>query len=273
MKNYLKIIVVVFIVTIFCSGCDGDVTRALRHDGFNVGTTEFTCDALTDSNSYEKPKFFTPSSIITDSGRIYDVSLSQKFQNNENCKAADISVKVVAVFDNKIFKGDDGGLYYLVADNNTQAYTRVTNSDNSYYLYELLLKPEGTVKVITADSTNGIYYVLKTDGNVYGYTVNSSDRNAAPTIAGTVVVYDKNDYGGTIVDFNYAGESIATYVRTDSSLFRMKAANATECSQYADVKCEYQMVESEVFSEYSDSILAYNGSTLITTYGKIFTAS
>ena len=272
MKKYFNIFVVLFII-LLCSGCDGDVTRALRHDGFNVGTTEFKCDALTDSNSYEKPKFFTSNSIITDSGRIYDISLSQKFQNNENCKAAEVSVKVVAVFDNKIFKGDDGALYYLVADNNTSAYSGVTTSDNSYYLYELLLKPEGTIKVMTADSTNGIYYVLKSDGNVYGYTVNSSDRNAAPSIAGTAVVYDKNDFGGTIVDFNYVGESIATYVRTEGSLFRMKATNATECSQYADVPCDYQMVESEVFSEYSDSILAYNGSTLITTYGKIFTAA
>lgn len=272
MKKYINFFSLCFVILLLCSGCDGDVTRALRHDGFNVGTTDFKCDALTGSG-FEKIKFYAGNTAITDTGRVYDISLSQRFQNNENCKSTELSVKVVAVFDNRVFKGDDGRLYYLVSDNTTEAYSQVTNSDNSYYLYELLLKPEGTVKVMTADSTNGIYYVLKSDGNVYGYSVNSSNRNAAPSIVGTVVVYDKNDYGGNIIDFNYVGESAATYVRSDSKVFRMRATNAEECSQYADVKCDFQMVESEVFSEYGDKILAFNGSTLITTYGKIFTTS
>lgn len=273
MNKYIKFLVIAFFVTIFCSGCNGDITRAIRHDGFTVGTTEFKCDALMDSGSYETVRFFTSNGLITDTGRIYNISLSQKFSNNSNCSAADISVKAVAIFDNKVFKADDGRMYYLVSDNNAQAFSQVTTADNSYYLYDLLLRPEGTVKVMTADSTNGIYYVLKTDGNVYGYTVSSADRNSSPTIAGTVIVYSKDDFGGNIIDFNYLGDSAATYVRSENTVFRMVATNSSECTKYADVKCDYAMMEAEVFSKYGDSIFAYNGSTLITTYGKVFTAA
>ena len=52
----------------------------------------------------------------------------------------------------------------------------------------------------------------------------------------------------------------------------MKATNAEECTKYADVECIYAMSESEVFNEYNDYIFAYNGSTLITTYNKVFNA-
>lgn len=273
MNKYIKFFVITFLVMFFCSGCNGDVTRAIRHDGFTVGTTEFKCDSLMGNSSYEKVSLFTPNSLITDTGKIYNISLSQKFKNGSNCNAVDIAVKVVAVLDNKIFKADDGRMYYLVGDNNSEAYSQVTTSDNSYYIYELLLKPEGTVKVMTADSNNGIYYVLKTDGNVYGYTLGGTDRNSTPYIAGTTLVYSKDDFGGNIVDFNYAGESNSTFVRTEYSAFRMVATNYEACTQYADEACNYEMVEIESFSKYGDNIFAYNGSTLITTYGKIFTAS
>lgn len=271
MKKIFCFILVMFVV-LFFSGCEGDVTRALRHDGFNIGG-EFSCDAFFSGDEYaESIRYLTGAQIITSSGRIYEISMSQKYSNGTNCKVADTDLKVVAVYDNKVFKAEDGNIYTLVADSNNSPYTQITSADNSFAIYQLLLQPEGTIKAVTADSSNGIYYVLKSDGNVYAYTISSQDRNAGPVIVGTSIVYNRDDYGGNIIDFNYNGDSAATFVRTDYKVFRMKNTNSSECSKYADIKCEYQMMESTVFQDYSDYILAYNGSTLITTYKKIFTA-
>lgn len=273
-----KIFVLSFIMTfvlICCSGCDGDVTRSIRHDGFSIGN-DFVCDIFfpkkKDDTSYEKIKYLTDTHIITDKGKIYEISLSQPYANNANCKVADTDIEVDSIFDNKIIKAVDGKLYYLTPDNQTAAYSEVSAEDNSFYIYDLLLNPAGTVKVLTADSSSGLYYVLKDDGNVYGYTVSQNDRNAPPSITSTSIIYNKNDYDSKIVDFNYAGESSATFAKTENSAYKMYMENEEECSKYVDVQCKYKMKEFESYREYKDYFLAYNGKTIITKYGKTFSA-
>lgn len=270
MKKYFRLLLVL-VVVVLCSACDGDVTRALRHDGFSIGG-DFVCDAFFGEEAPEKIKYLLDGHIITNAGRIYEISMGQKYSNNSNCKVADTSLKVVSLFDNTVFKSTDGKYYRINSDNNVKAYTEIPNTDNMYAYYELLLKPESTIKVMTADSNNGIFYVLKNDGNVYGITITKADRNAPPTIVSTVVVYNRNDYGGAITDFNFNGESSKTFVRAGSRVFHMKASNVEECSKYADVACTYHMEQASVFEEYADSILAYNGSTVITNYKKVFNA-
>ena len=92
-------------------------------------------------------------------------------------------------------------------------------------------------------------------------------------IVSTVIVYSKNDFLGDIVDFNYSGDSSATFVKTTDRVFKMIATNKEDCNKYADIACTYEMVESLALEENSDYILAYNGHTLITTYKRIFTAA
>ena len=270
MKKILKMSLLLVVVIIFCTACDGDVTRALRHDGFNLNG-DIVCDAFFGENATERIRYLTGDRIITTEGKIYEVSLGQNYSNNQNCRAADTSLRVSAIMDDKVFKATDGNFYTLVNENNTAAYTQISSSDNSYVIYELLLKPEGTIKAMTADSNNGIFYVLKSDGNVYGITITKANSNAAPSIVGSNIVYNSTDYGGTIVDFNYNGDSGSTFVRTDLKVYRMKAINVEECSKFADVACSYQMMESTVFEENRDYIVAYNGSTVITSYKKVFT--
>lgn len=272
MKKIFKVSFLLMIIALFSTGCEGDVTRALRHEGFAVGS-EFACDAFFNGEASEKVRYLTSSKIITTAGRIYDVSLGQKFSNNLNCKISDTNLKVVSIFDDKVFKADDGKIYTLNEENNSKPFTEVTSADNSYGIYQLLLGPEGTIKAQTADSGNGIYYVLKSDGNVYGITITQTDRNAGPSIVGSVVVYNRNDFGGAIVDFNYNGNSAATFVRTEMKVFKMNATNLAECSKYADIACNYEMMEATFFEEYGEYVLAYNGGTVITTYKKIFTVT
>ena len=83
-------------------------------------------------------------------------------------------------------------------------------------------------------------------------------------------MYISTDYGGQITDFGYYGNSSSTYVRTADKIFRMKATNYDECSKYADIPCNYSMVESSVLEENAQYIIAYNGSTIITNYNKVF---
>ncbi len=272
MKKILCIVVLAFVL-LFCTACEGDVTRALRHEGFSVGG-EFECEAFFGENATEKARYLTSGGkLITTEGRIYEVSFQQKYSNGSHCKVADSTLKVVSIFDDKIFKADDGKLYTLNAENNTNAYTEVSTSDNSYAIYELLLSPSDVIKAVTADSNNGIYYVLKSDGNVYAVTITKATGGGAPSIASTIVVYNSADFGGNIIDFGYNGNSSSTFVRTETKVYRMKATNADECSKFADVPCDYQIMESPFFEEYKDYVFVYNGSTVITTYQKIFSVS
>ena len=273
MKKRFLFVFTVLVLGLFCSGCEGDVTRAIRHDGFNVGG-DFICDAFIGEAATESVYFFTGNHFITTNGRIYELSIGKTFANNANCKPADTSIQVLAIFDNRFVKAVDGRYYSLVNQNNgSGAYQEITDNDNSYAIYDLLLKPDDTIKVGTVDASNGVYYVLKNDGNVYDVTIRKDKTNSTPSILGQTVVYSQDDYGGPIIDFNYNGNSGATFVRTQTKAYHLNAINYAECSRYADVACDYRMMESASFAEYGDYILAYNGAMIITTYGKTFTVA
>ncbi len=274
MKKILKISVIMCFIVLFCTACNGDVTRALRHDGFAVGG-EFICDPFfpkdKEDTSYDKIKYITGMHIINSEGKIYEYNLQQTYVNKMNCKVADTQLVVKAIFDNRIIKATDNKYYYLVGENSVSPYTAVTSGDNNYDIYDLLLKGEDVIKAQTANSNTGTYYVLKTDGNVYSITIQKADRNSPAAITSTSVIYNKNDYGNTIIDFNYAGDSANTFIRTTDKVFRNRVTNSDECTKYADIQCTYAISEAESFTEYRDRIIAFNGSTLITDYKKIFT--
>lgn len=268
-KNIIKLSLLILTV-ILCTACDGDVTRDLRHDGFTVGN-KFYCKAFIsdkDDLSYGKIKYMTNTHIIDENGKIYEVSLSQKFANEQNCKEADTRIGVKAIFDNKIVKGMDDKYYYLEVQNDVQKYSEVPTTDNSYDIYNMLLKDKDVVKVITANSSTGLYYVLKTDGNIYTNTI--VKENNTYQLEGVKITYDKNRFGSKIVDFNYAGNSLTTYIKTEDKVYRMKITNQKECSKYADVICKYELEEDEVIAKYKDRIVVYNGSLLITDYHQMF---
>ena len=275
MNKKFKFIFLMSFILLFCSACDGDVTRDLRHDGFNYGS-EFNCKyffpADKEDTSYKKIKYITGTHIIDTNGKLYEISLGQSYANDQNCKEAETQIEVKAIMDGSIVKGTDNKYYYLTAQNNVIQYSEVPTTDNNYYTYDILLKSEDVIKVVTANSSTGLYYILKNDGNVYGVVVSRADRNSPAEITSNAIVYNQADYGGAITDFNYAGESTTTFVRTASKLYKMYMTNSAECSKYADVTCKYEMKEDETFNKYSDRIIAYSGSTLITDYKRVFSA-
>lgn len=274
MRRKIIGISLLFIVLVLCTGCNGNITRDIRHDGFDV-STKFICDSFYPSNkndtSYKKIKYLTNNNIIDNNGYIYEISLDQVYESKQNCKKAKTDIVVKAIFDNKIVKSKDNKYYYLETDNNVVKYSLVLETDNNYELYNMLLYDDDIVKVVTADGSRGTYYILKTDGVVYSYTINRADYNSPLRVVNKIIAYDKDEFGDKIIDFNYAGESTATYVRTEKNVYRMRIINYDKCSKYADVSCIQQMEKDEVFEKYIDRIIAYNGNTLITDYKQVFT--
>lgn len=267
-KNIIEFSLIIILV-ILCTACDGDVTRDIRHAGFSIGN-KFYCKAFISDKkdlSYGKIKYMTSSHIIDQNGKIYEISLTQKYANEQNCKEADTRIGVKAIFDDKIVKGMDDKYYYLVGQNDVVSYSEVPTTDNSYDIYNMLLKEKDVVKVITANSSTGLYYVLKADGNVYTNTI--IKENNTYNLEGVRITYDKSKYG-KIIDFNYAGNSLNTYIKTEDKVYRMKITNQEECTKYADVTCNYELKEDKVLEKYKDRIVTFNGKLLITDYNQIF---
>ena len=275
-NDIIKIFRIMIITLITCTACNGNVTRDIRHAGFTVGGT-FVCDNFypkdKDDTSYDKIRYFTGNHLIDEQGKIYELSLGQLFANNQNCKAADTSITVKAILDDKIIKGTDNKYYYLQAQNNVASYSEVTSADNSYAIYDLLLKDDDVVKVVTADNSSGLYYILKLDGNVYANVISTQDRNSPPLVISTKIVYGQDEYGSPITDFQYAGESLNTFIKTEDKVYRMRVTNQDKCGKYADVKCEYKIEEDSIFEKYKERIISYNGSILITDYKQMFNVS
>lgn len=274
MKNKIVLVVSFLIVSFFCTGCMGNVTRGIRHAGFNLSESEFTCNLLLSGKKnekvYTKLKYVSSTKAITADGKVYEISLGQKFSNEQNCMATDkFTKKVVAIMDDSIIKADDGNFYYLNANGNTDAYSQVTVNDNAYGVYSVLFSDENVVKIVTVDGNSGIYYVLKNDGNIYKIIVTRASSEMPYILASSEIVYSKGRYG-KIIDFNYVGANTGTYIWTEDSIYRMKKANSDACGKYADVKCEYVMEEDVELIKYMDYVFGFNGQLLISSYGKVF---
>ena len=275
MSKKLKLIIIFFMISVFCSGCmNASATRAIRHSGFSLSNVEFVCPTLYPSNKdYDKIRYLTNTYVITTAGTVYQLSIGMPFSNNQNCKEANFNHRVVSIFDDKIIKADDGKLYHLTSSEEKAAFSLVSTDDSNYQVYKAILSIEGVVKVVTADQGANSYYALNQDGNVYNYTVVRGSGGSSATITNAVIVYSKANFGGEIIDFNYVPNSTATFIRTSNAIFRLLVTNAAECTAYADVSCEYEMKLDEGLTKYRNEILGFSGSFLITTYGKEFSAS
>ncbi|MBR2246601.1 MAG: hypothetical protein IKG58_03375 [Bacilli bacterium] len=265
----LSISVFILILT----GCNGTVTKDLRHAGYNLSQTKLTCSDLIPKNEKEEaPKqisYMNGDMAITTDGEIYEMTFDKAYSNDENCRKASTDIIVTATMDNKILKGDDGELYYAVGSNETEAYRQVTSEDNSYELYKMLLTSDEVVKVIS-DGEN-TYYILLKDGNVYKFIIQKPDRDQPYSVMSKVIVYSEEKYG-KIIDFNIdMNNNEKTYIKTKNKIYRMQASNEKKCSKYADVECNYEMKPDKVVNKYyKDKIVYYGPDIIITNYGKIF---
>ena len=275
MKKSL-LIIVLFVSILFLTGCNGTVTRELRKDGFNVMQGNITCNDLVPKKenlkANEEIMYMNENMAISKDGDIYEISLGQKYANNQNCKKVNISFKVDAYLDSSIVKGQDGKIYYTISDSSVNNYKEVNVNDDSYAKYKILFESSDVKKIITVDESAGSYYVLLDDGNVYNYIINRNDYNEPYKLKYKKIVYDSNDFDGKIIDFNYDGSIMEKiYIKTKNTIYRMTAINSKKCNNYADVDCEYEMLKDKVLTKYyNNKILYYGENILVTTYGRIF---
>lgn len=274
MKNKIMLVIVFFLISFFCTGCMGNITRGIRHSGFSLASSEFSCNLLLSGGksdkAYTKLKYVSSTKAITADGKVYELSLGQHFSNDQNCMATDkFTNRVVAIMDDSIIKANDGKLYYLNDSSNAKAYSEVTSSDNNYGIYSVLFSDENVLRIITVDSNSGIYYVLKNDGNVYKVIVTRASSQLPYALAGSEIIYSKGRYG-KIIDFNYVGSNSGTYIWSENAIYRMKKVNSDECDKYADIKCEYVLEEDTELIKYIDYIFGFNGQLLVSSYGKVF---
>lgn len=274
MKKSLLLVVLVSILLL--TGCNGTVTRELRGDGFNLGTENIVCSSLIPKKEGQvvgnKIKYMNDNFAYTEDGYIYDISLSQKYSNNENCKKANTSIKVAALMDNNIARGTDGNFYYMTNESNSTPYSKVGVNDDSYEIYKLLLSSDDVKRVITVNSSDGVYYALFNDGNVYKYVINRANYDNPYSIQSKTIKYSSENYGGKIIDFNYDNSvKEKIYVKTENAIYRMKAINKEKCEKYADVSCKYKIMKDEVLTKYYKTKIVYYGPTiLVTSYGRTF---
>ena len=110
-KVFVLISIMMFALVL--TGCNGNITRALRNDGFSVKDNKFKCSLLNldgkvddeEDNTSEDVKFLVGNYAIGVSGNIYQLSYDQLFSNDMNCKkVANIPTK--AVLDDKFILGE-----------------------------------------------------------------------------------------------------------------------------------------------------------------------
>ena len=275
MKKKIITLFSVIILCLACSGCEGNITRGIRHAGFSVVNNKFICNAFisTDNNYINRIKYLGNTYAIDEDGIVFDISLNQLYSNQQNCKKSSLPTTVAAIIDDRVIKGTDGKLYYLVPSSNTPAYSEVTVSDSAYQIYQVLLQDTEVVKAISVNQNQGTYYVLKTDGDIYKYVINRNDTQSPYNIISKEVIYSSNSFG-RIIDFNYNNSAkLSTYIKTDNSLYRLKVLNKEECSKYVDKECDYEMYEDKALMKYREHIIGFNGNLLITDYGREFSVA
>lgn len=277
-KSFLLLLIIC--VSLICTGCNGNITRSIRQDGFVINERKFVCSTLVpekkmfskeQKNTTEKIKFIDSGMVISENGNMYELSFNGVFSNNMNCKKVGSNIKVKSMIDNEVILGEDGRYYYLGASDNIIKYSEVPRTDPSLGVYKLILGDDNVIKAMSVNSNIKSYYVLKKNGNIYNYVLKQNDATKEYYVLTDNLAYRASDFDGNIVDFKYFGEANSTYFRTEKSIYRMLSTNLSECSKYVDVACKYELKKDEVLSNNMDRYLGYGGTVLITDYGKIFT--
>ncbi len=277
MKNRIRLVFSLLVVCLLITGCNGTITKDIRRNGYTVDDGKFNCGFFINKSKEERAvdtvRYLTDNYIISEKGFIYEITLSGVYSNGMNCKkGGNIDGNVVAIMDQSIVKSSNGAFYYLDTNESAMKYTKVPEEDENYQIYYLLMKEANVKKVVTVNSNVYSYYVLKTDGSIHNVHLKKDKDTDKISILSDVEEISSSLYGGGIIDFGFAGESLATYYRTNDKIVTMKAQNSKDCNKYVDVPCQYALANDEVLTKYKDNIIAFNGKTLITDYGRIFTA-
>ncbi|MBQ6135683.1 MAG: hypothetical protein IJI60_05145 [Bacilli bacterium] len=240
------ILILIAIIVYILSNSKGAFESQLKKMGFTSLENEgFICDAIKkDSKLMMSTRKY---SFIAINGEVYDITFNKQENNKQNCEKRDFSTKIKSYIDN-IVVGEDGK-YYAVYDNLAQ------KEDVSFNF--------GIDDVVQKN----YQFFLKKDGNIY-FQENPEDENI-------VLKYKKQDVKGTIQSFSIINsdytenEERKIVILTDKAVYYTRATNKEKCKNYADVKCDYQLVKDKALSKFRKYILYVDDTAIITKDGKV----
>ena len=222
----------------------------------------FVCD------NFENVKNTFNEDFVISNGKLYTITTTLKFSNEQNCKQiSDIDIARVV---DSYFIGTDNNVYTF--DNETlNLKTYVTNGR----IPEYVMSADVVMAYSYGNSNEYKYYVLKTDGKIYDVSFNREYRFTNGTGSYLYNVISEEVYkeyeGELIKSFTVINDEITSLI-TDKSIYERKITN-TECTGYADVECIYELHKNELFTESMDNVgyvSTINGITYVTNDNVIY---
>lgn len=286
MKKILLIILSIFLLT----GCGTKeeevveqkellhISEYFKDKGLSsVGT--LTCSVL--DNEDIMYANYAINYFILENGDLYKfVYGSNKiYSNNEQCMKVNTDVKI-KTFKYNYFLGTDGVYYSITIDSNNDivlepvvvsGYEEVLYNDLSVINFKTTKVPD------TYTSERGwfsAYYVLKNDG-IHSLIVLSSYDGTGKLnyeIANDEILYNKSVYGN-IKRFESTYDGGISLILSDKGLYIKQEIKTEECTKYADIKCETEMVSNELYQKYINDIKYIDGYRMIIDDNGIYTTS
>lgn len=229
------------------------------------------CDEL----QINKIMYLTYDYVVFENGEMYSLLNDEEklYSNNQQCKKIDLSFSIKKITDSFVVD-ENNNIYRIDYSYNSDVQIEL-NEDNTYDVRNMLLK-NNTIKSGSIYFNDGFnngeqkYIVLKDDGNIYEqlYNYNYDDfGNIKISLINEKVFLSSENYGKIeFFELNDSGE--INRLNTSNGVYILKEIG-DNCKKYQDIKCDKELVLSEVYKKYANEI-TYIGLNSLTKDNVIF---
>lgn len=172
--------------------------------------------------------------FISKDGDLYEFDLEKKFSStNNNCKKVDTDIKferfiasTIISKDNKIYRYENSKLLERPLEYTGGFQYDYFDKNNNYVIFSYVNNIGGFIK----------------DNKVYVYKLSNND---------STIISEKEIY--KFADDEYYIGTYGELIKTNKAYYIYGITNKKECSDFADVKCEYGIVkDEELTNAYND---------------------
>ncbi len=219
--------------------------------------------------------YLTYDYVVFENGEMYSLLNDEEklYSNNQQCKKIDLSFSIKKITDSFVVD-ENNNIYRIDYSYNSDVQIEL-NEDNTYDVRNMLLK-NNTIKSGSIYFNDGFnngeqkYIVLKDDGNIYEqlYNYNYDDfGNIKISLINEKVFLSSENYGKIeFFELNDSGE--INRLNTSNGVYILKEIG-DNCKKYQDIKCDKELVLSEVYKKYANEI-TYIGLNSLTKDNVIF---
>ncbi len=229
---------------------DSKSTCSINNNGDYWINESMICPQFKDINS-SGDRFF-----ITNSGELYEYSDKKYSSTDNNCRKVETDVLFDKVVMNTIISKD--GNFYSFHDGNLKKITNdeIEKGRGWYGIDQMEIKLYKTNNNIfylfTKDLSGTETYVYVDNNNIYSvyydYETNKISENLLYTLKNEEII--NNITNG--------------YITTNKGYYRYGVINQKECSEYADIKCEYGLVLVDTIDNCSNEIFYISNELIVT---------